>query len=188
MSMPILNVIDFILWSYDRDNQDEHKQNVYFYSFLIIPEFIWGLQMGKLLIFLRFFHCCLATSELSSVAMQPPLYCFLAGAVALSLVSSTLSFSRGAGYASCRDMIPGHISAHPLDPQHNHIALRTSSSSYLPGQLLIGVEPPGAHLSRIYWAEKLSHQKQTHFNVFLFCIHSYSSKLSGLYGFPAPGS
>lgn len=82
--------------------------------------------------------------------MQPTLYYFLASAVFLSLVSSTLSFSRGASYASCRDMIPGHISAHPLDPQHNHITLRTSSSSYLPGQLLIGVEPAAAHLSRIY--------------------------------------
>uniref|UniRef100_A0A3B5K0D7 Reeler domain containing 1 n=1 Tax=Takifugu rubripes TaxID=31033 RepID=A0A3B5K0D7_TAKRU len=68
--------------------------------------------------------------------MQPTHHCFLAGAVFLSLVSSTLTFSRGASYASCQDMTPGHISAHPLDPKQNHITLRTSASSYLPGQLL----------------------------------------------------
>lgn len=107
--------------------------------------------------------------------MQPTLDGFLTSAVFLCLVSSTLSFSRGASYASCQDMIPGHISAHPLDPQQNHITLRTSSSSYLPGQLLIGVGPAVAHLARIHWAEKLSHQKQTHFYAFYipsFCFVS----------------
>lgn len=82
--------------------------------------------------------------------MQPTRYRFLAAAVFLSLVPSTLSFSRGAGYVSCGDMIPGHISAHPLDPQKNHITLRTSSPSYLPGQLLIGVEAAVAYLSCRY--------------------------------------
>lgn len=82
--------------------------------------------------------------------MQPTLDGFLTSAVFLCLVSSTLSFSHGASYASCQDMIPGHISAHPLDPQQNHITLRTSSSSYLPGQLLIGVGPAVAHLARIH--------------------------------------
>ncbi|KAM3591142.1 uncharacterized protein V6R79_023257 [Siganus canaliculatus] len=33
-------------------------------------------------------------------------------------------------------MIPGHIRAHPLDPRHRHVALRTSASAYLPGQLI----------------------------------------------------
>lgn len=70
--------------------------------------------------------------------MQPGPSGLLAAAVFLSSVCSGLSFSRGASYASCGDMVPGHISAHPLDPQQNHISLRTSSSSYLPGQLLIG--------------------------------------------------
>lgn len=73
------------------------------------------------------------------VEMQPTLGCLLAGAAFLSWASSTLAFSRGASYSSCQDMTPGHISAHPLDPKQNHITLRTSASSYLPGQLLTGV-------------------------------------------------
>ncbi|XP_039677827.1 flocculation protein FLO11-like [Perca fluviatilis] len=56
--------------------------------------------------------------------------------VLLSLAKSTLTFSRGANHASCRDMIPGHIRAQPQDPQRSHVTLRTSASSYLPGQLI----------------------------------------------------
>lgn len=98
--------------------------------------------------FTAFLCCCFPASMVfSSAEVQPTRYRFLAGAVFLSLVSFTLSFSRGASYASCRDMVPGHISTHPLDPRQNHITLRTSSSSYLPGQLLIGEDPAVARLS-----------------------------------------
>ncbi|XP_039997512.1 reelin domain-containing protein 1 [Xiphias gladius] len=45
-------------------------------------------------------------------------------------------FSRGASHASCQEMIPGHIRAQPQDPQHSHVTLRASASSYLPGQLV----------------------------------------------------
>lgn len=54
------------------------------------------------------------------------------------LASSALSFSRGASHASCQEMIPGHIRAHPLDPLHSHVSLRLSDTSYLPGQLITG--------------------------------------------------
>lgn len=119
------------------------------------------------------------------VEMQPTHHCFLAGAVFLSLVSSTLTFSRGASYASCQDMTPGHISAHPLDPKQNHITLRTSASSYLPGQLLTGVETGVTSLYSILSRNTDYNMKPSIFR--LICIHSYSSKLSGLHGLPAPG-
>ncbi|KAK2899660.1 hypothetical protein Q8A73_012789 [Channa argus] len=47
-----------------------------------------------------------------------------------------MSFSHGANRASCREMIPGHIQAHPQNPQHSQFSLQTSASSYLPGQLI----------------------------------------------------
>ncbi|XP_068569881.1 reelin domain-containing protein 1-like [Cebidichthys violaceus] len=68
--------------------------------------------------------------------MQSPLRCFGVGVVLLSLAPSTLTFSSGAGHASCRDMIPGHIRAQPRDPKRVHVALRTSASSYRPGQFV----------------------------------------------------
>ncbi|KAM6960348.1 uncharacterized protein reeld1 [Tautogolabrus adspersus] len=52
------------------------------------------------------------------------------------MATSTLAFSRGASKASCHEMVPGHIRAQPQDPQHSHVTLRTSASSYLPGQLV----------------------------------------------------
>uniref|UniRef100_A0A8C4GYP8 Reelin domain-containing protein n=1 Tax=Dicentrarchus labrax TaxID=13489 RepID=A0A8C4GYP8_DICLA len=70
------------------------------------------------------------------VEMQSSLHCFGVGVVLFSLAPSTLSFSRGASHASCQEMIPGHIRAQPLDPKHSHVTLRTSASSYLPGQLV----------------------------------------------------
>ncbi|KAK9525079.1 hypothetical protein VZT92_017418 [Zoarces viviparus] len=68
--------------------------------------------------------------------MQSSLRCFGVGVVLFSLAPSTLTFSRGAGHASCRDMIPGHIRAQPRDPKRVHVALHTSASSYLPGQFV----------------------------------------------------
>ncbi|XP_073331659.1 reelin domain-containing protein 1-like [Pagrus major] len=68
--------------------------------------------------------------------MQSILHCFRVVVVLLTLAPSTLSFSHGASHASCREMIPGHIRAQPLDPQQSHVTLRTSTSSYLPGQLV----------------------------------------------------
>ncbi|XP_029137876.2 uncharacterized protein [Labrus bergylta] len=69
--------------------------------------------------------------------MQSTLYCFgLVGVVLLTLATPTLAFSRGASKASCHEMVPGHIRAQPQDPQHSHVTLRTSASSYLPGQLV----------------------------------------------------
>uniref|UniRef100_A0A3B5LG58 Reeler domain containing 1 n=1 Tax=Xiphophorus couchianus TaxID=32473 RepID=A0A3B5LG58_9TELE len=59
------------------------------------------------------------------------------GAVLLcSMASPIVCFSHGASLTSCQEMIPGHIRAHPLDPKHSFITLHTSSSSYLPGQLI----------------------------------------------------
>ncbi|CAK6977538.1 mucin-5AC-like [Scomber scombrus] len=69
-------------------------------------------------------------------AMKLYLHYFGVGVVLLSLAPSTSSFSRGANQASCQEMIPGHIRAQPQDPQHSHVTLRTSASSYLPGQLV----------------------------------------------------
>ncbi|KAK5848148.1 hypothetical protein PBY51_005788 [Eleginops maclovinus] len=68
--------------------------------------------------------------------MQASLQRFGVGLVLLSLAPSTLSFSLGASRASCREMIPGHIRAQPQDLQRSHVTLRTSASSYLPGQLV----------------------------------------------------
>lgn len=70
--------------------------------------------------------------------MQSTLHCVGVGVILLSLASSTMSFSRGASHVSCQEMIPGHIRAQPLDPAHSHVTLRTSASSYLPGQLVTG--------------------------------------------------
>ncbi|CAL8378430.1 unnamed protein product [Boreogadus saida] len=56
--------------------------------------------------------------------------------VALCLATPTLAFSHGAGHASCQGMRPGHIRAQPQEQQHSHVILRTSASSYLPGQLV----------------------------------------------------
>ena len=70
--------------------------------------------------------------------LEMGLLCLWVG-VALSLAPPILAFSRGAGHASCREMSPGHISAHPLEPQHSYVTLRTSASSYLPGQLITGL-------------------------------------------------
>ncbi|XP_060922617.1 reelin domain-containing protein 1-like [Limanda limanda] len=58
------------------------------------------------------------------------------GVVLFSLAPPTLSFSRGASRTSCQEMIPGHIRAQPQDPFHSFVTLRTSASSYLPGQLI----------------------------------------------------
>uniref|UniRef100_A0A3Q2CMI2 Reeler domain containing 1 n=1 Tax=Cyprinodon variegatus TaxID=28743 RepID=A0A3Q2CMI2_CYPVA len=65
-------------------------------------------------------------------------YLLLWGGVVVlcSMASSILSFSHGASHTSCQEMIPGHIRAHPLDPKLSFINIQTSSSSYLPGQLL----------------------------------------------------
>ncbi|XP_070711279.1 reelin domain-containing protein 1-like [Pempheris klunzingeri] len=68
--------------------------------------------------------------------MRSTLHCFGVGVVLFSLAPPSLSFSRGASQASCLEMIPGHIRAQPLDPRHSHVTLRTSASSYLPGQLV----------------------------------------------------
>ncbi|CAL8383910.1 unnamed protein product, partial [Arctogadus glacialis] len=56
--------------------------------------------------------------------------------VALCLATPTLAFSHGAGHTSCQGMRPGHIRAQPQEQQHSHVILRTSASSYLPGQLV----------------------------------------------------
>ncbi|KAM9718325.1 uncharacterized protein reeld1 [Menidia menidia] len=52
------------------------------------------------------------------------------------LAPPSASFSHGAGHAACLDMIPGHIRAHSLDPQHSYVSIRTSTLSYYPGQLI----------------------------------------------------
>ncbi|XP_047451842.1 mucin-5AC-like [Mugil cephalus] len=70
---------------------------------------------------LSILHCCGA--------------CYVA-ALLFSLAPSVTSFSRGANQASCREMVPGHIRAQPQDPQHGFVTVRTSTSSYLPGQLV----------------------------------------------------
>lgn len=115
--------------------------------------------------------------------MQPTLRCLLAAAVLLALVPPSLPFSHGASHASCPDMVPGHISAQPLDPQRNHIALRTSASSYLPGQLLTGESEPSEP-----WLETLAGRVSNAFKAQCFRIRSYGPKLPGLHGVPAPGS
>uniref|UniRef100_A0A665T9L4 Reeler domain containing 1 n=1 Tax=Echeneis naucrates TaxID=173247 RepID=A0A665T9L4_ECHNA len=70
------------------------------------------------------------------VEMQSVLYCFAVGVVLLMLAPPTASFSHGASTTSCQEMIPGHIQAQPQDLRHSHVTLRTSASSYLPGQLV----------------------------------------------------
>ena len=70
--------------------------------------------------------------------MPSTLFCLGMGVVLFSLAPPTLSFSRGASRTSCQEMIPGHIRAQPQDPQHSFVTLRTSASSYLPGQLITG--------------------------------------------------
>lgn len=74
--------------------------------------------------------------------MQSTLLCL--GVVLFLLAPSTWSFSRGANHASCQEMVPGHIRAQPQSPQLRHVSLRTSSSSYLPGQLITGNQRFGA--------------------------------------------
>ncbi|XP_076019031.1 reeler domain containing 1 isoform X2 [Genypterus blacodes] len=61
---------------------------------------------------------------------------FWVAMVLVSVASPTLCFSRGASRASCQEMIPGHIRAYPQDTRHSFVTLRTSISSYLPGQLV----------------------------------------------------
>ncbi|XP_043954606.1 reelin domain-containing protein 1-like [Gambusia affinis] len=53
-----------------------------------------------------------------------------------SMAPPIICFSHGASLTSCQEMIPGHIRAHPLNLKHSFITLQTSSSSYLPGQLI----------------------------------------------------
>uniref|UniRef100_A0A8C6KIJ1 Reelin domain-containing protein n=1 Tax=Nothobranchius furzeri TaxID=105023 RepID=A0A8C6KIJ1_NOTFU len=68
--------------------------------------------------------------------MSPSLL-LVSGVVFFSSVAlPTLSFSHGASHASCLEMIPGHIRAHPLDPHHSFVIFHASASSYLPGQLI----------------------------------------------------
>uniref|UniRef100_A0A3Q2ZSB0 Reeler domain containing 1 n=1 Tax=Kryptolebias marmoratus TaxID=37003 RepID=A0A3Q2ZSB0_KRYMA len=52
------------------------------------------------------------------------------------LAPPTVAFSHGGSPASCQEMIPGHIQAHPLDLGHSSVTVHTSASSYLPGQLI----------------------------------------------------
>ncbi|XP_074555308.1 uncharacterized protein reeld1 [Halichoeres trimaculatus] len=61
---------------------------------------------------------------------------FGVGVILFSLAPPTLAFSRGASKSSCQEMTPGHIRAQPQDPEQSHVTLRTSASSYLPGQLV----------------------------------------------------
>ncbi|KAK2863279.1 hypothetical protein Q5P01_002812 [Channa striata] len=68
--------------------------------------------------------------------MQSIFLCFGVGMVLFVLAPLSMSFSRGANHASCQEMIPGHIRAHPQNPQHSRVSLHTSASSYLPGQLI----------------------------------------------------
>lgn len=72
------------------------------------------------------------------VEMRSTLQVLVLVLVLLSLVPPTSSFSRGATRASCQEMVPGHIRAQPLDPRLSHVTLRSSASSYLPGQLVTG--------------------------------------------------
>ncbi|XP_063324777.1 reelin domain-containing protein 1-like [Pelmatolapia mariae] len=68
--------------------------------------------------------------------MLSTLHCLGVCAVLFLLAPPTASFSGGASHASCQEMIPGHIRAHSQDPQHRHVTIRTSASSYLPGQFI----------------------------------------------------
>ncbi|XP_028330993.1 flocculation protein FLO11 [Gouania willdenowi] len=63
--------------------------------------------------------------------------CFGVGVVFLTVAPPpTCSFSRGAGPASCGDMTPGHIRAHPQMSQQSYVTIITSASSYRAGQLV----------------------------------------------------
>nr|XP_054604535.1 uncharacterized protein LOC107376807 [Nothobranchius furzeri] len=74
--------------------------------------------------------------------MMSPSLLLVSGVVFFSSVAlPTLSFSHGASHASCLEMIPGHIRAHPLDPHHSFVIFHASASSYLPGQLITGTDP-----------------------------------------------
>ncbi|XP_022069207.2 mucin-5AC-like [Acanthochromis polyacanthus] len=72
----------------------------------------------------------------NSFRMSSTLRCFGVGVVLFSLALPTLPFSRGASPASCQGMTPVHIRAHPQDPQISYVSIRTSASTYLPGQLV----------------------------------------------------
>lgn len=76
------------------------------------------------------------------VLLLPALAAFLC-----LLVQPIASFSHGASHSSCLKMIPGHIQAHPLDPQHSYVTIHTSTSLYWPGQLITGTNP--SHLSGV---------------------------------------
>ncbi|KAL0970598.1 hypothetical protein UPYG_G00244200 [Umbra pygmaea] len=56
--------------------------------------------------------------------------------VSFTLALPTLAFSHGASPASCLEMSPGHIRTHPQDPHRSHVTLYTSTSTYLPGDLV----------------------------------------------------
>lgn len=82
-------------------------------------------------------HC--VSLQCLSVEMRPrPLRGFAVALLLLSLVPSALSFSRGASRASCWTMVPAHIVAQPQELHRGHVALRSSASSYLPGQFITG--------------------------------------------------
>uniref|UniRef100_A0A3Q2VDA5 Reeler domain containing 1 n=1 Tax=Haplochromis burtoni TaxID=8153 RepID=A0A3Q2VDA5_HAPBU len=68
--------------------------------------------------------------------MLSTLHCLGVCAVLFLLAPHTTSFSGGASHASCQEMIPGHIRAHSQDSQHRQVTIRTSASSYLPGQFI----------------------------------------------------
>uniref|UniRef100_A0A3P8PL42 Reelin domain-containing protein n=1 Tax=Astatotilapia calliptera TaxID=8154 RepID=A0A3P8PL42_ASTCA len=68
--------------------------------------------------------------------MLSTLHCLGVCAVLFVLAPPTTSFSGGASHASCQEMIPGHIRAHSQDSQHRQVTIRTSASSYLPGQFI----------------------------------------------------
>uniref|UniRef100_A0A669C932 Reeler domain containing 1 n=1 Tax=Oreochromis niloticus TaxID=8128 RepID=A0A669C932_ORENI len=68
--------------------------------------------------------------------MLSTLHCLGVCAVLFLLAPPTTSFSGGASHASCQEIIPGHIRAHSQDPQHRYVTIRTSASSYLPGQFI----------------------------------------------------
>ncbi|XP_042073452.1 reelin domain-containing protein 1-like [Haplochromis burtoni] len=70
--------------------------------------------------------------------MLSTLHCLGVCAVLFLLAPPTTSFSGGASHASCQEMIPGHIRAHSQDSQHRQVTIRTSASSYLPGQFITG--------------------------------------------------
>lgn len=58
---------------------------------------------------------------------------------ALCLASCSTAFSHGAGSVACQDMQPKHLQAQPQNPGTHHITIRTSRSSYLPGDIVPGM-------------------------------------------------